>query len=214
MTPFHRFRIVPAILLLIVCLTLPVAAFTVSSVTVDPPGNQAPGTPMTVRSVIDFPRTGSNVTFPAANELQMSTDLTSPYWVPVLVLDGKEIRLEIKSGGETTVTGYYLSYPAYQDVQLMVTVTGNVPDNPVPSQNLLKIEETDADKNTVSTAHVAMPEAPFMTIATQSPTKKPTVKKTFTPIATATTPTQASPAGTGAAVIAVAGAVLLGMKRK
>ncbi len=213
MTPIHRLSIIPAVLFLIVCLTLPVAAFTVSSVTVDPPGNQAPETPMTVRSVIDFPRTGSNVTFPATNELQMSTDLTSPYWVPVLVLNGKEIRLEIKAGRETTVTGYYLSYPAYQDVKLMVTVTGNVPDNPVPSQNLLTIEETDADKNMVSTAHIAMPEAPFMTIATPSPTKKPTVKKTFTPIATAT-PTQASPAGTGAAVIAVAGAVLLGMKRK
>jgi hypothetical protein len=211
MTQFHRLSIFPAIVLLLACIMPYVSAFTVSSVSIDPPGNQAAGTPITVRSVIDFSSAG-NGTFPQASELQMSTDLVNPYWVPVLDLDGKDTHMDIKAGGEMTIPGWYLSYPSSQNVQVMVTVTGNVPADPTPKQNLLKIQELDADKNVVSTAHIAMPEAPIMTQSTVSaPTKKPTTKKTFTPIAT---DTPASPATTLAAVLATIGSALLVVRRR
>jgi hypothetical protein len=211
MTLFHRLRLPVVILLLIACIFPSISAFTVSSVTIDPPGNQAAGTAMTVRSVIDFSSSG-NGTFPEASDLQMSTDLARPYWVPVLVLDGKDTHMEITAGESLTIPGYYLSYAPSQNVQLLVTVTGNIPPDPSPKQNLLQIQELDSDKNLVSTAHIAMPEAPMMSLFTQTaPTKKPTTKKTFTPIAT---DTPASPAGTGAAVIATVGAAWLAMRRK
>ena len=211
MTSIHRLSIFLAICLLFTCIPFGVSAFTVSSVTIDPPGNQAAGTAMTVRSVIDFSSSG-NGTFPPASELQMSTDLSKPYWVPVLVLDGKDTHMEITAGESLTIPGLYLSYPPSQNMQLLVTVTGNIPPDPSPKQNLLQIQELDSSMNVVSTAHIAMPEAPMMPLSTPSlPTKKPTIKKTFTPIATET-PT--SPGCTGAGIIAIMGAALLGMRRK
>jgi hypothetical protein len=142
----------------------------------------------------------------------MSTDLVNPYWIPVLVLDGKETHLEITAGKKMAIPGWYLSYTSSQNVQLLVTVTGNIPPNPTSIQNLLKIQEVDSAKNIVSTAHIAMPEAPVESLSTLStPTKKPTTIKTFTPIAT---DTPASPVGTGAGIIAIIGAALLGMRRR
>jgi hypothetical protein len=212
MIRFHRYRFFPVIFLLLVGITACVSAFSLSSVTVNPQGNQPSGTSMTVRSVIDF-SSGGTTTFPIASELQMSTDLADPYWVPVLVLDGKETRLEIKAGGELVLPGWYLSYASSQNVQLVVTVTGTIPVEPTMRQNLLKIQENDADNNVVSSARIAMPETPVEPLSTFTPIKKPTTKKIFTPIATAT-PTQESPISTGAAVLATFGAALLVMKRK
>jgi hypothetical protein len=211
MNHFFRPRIFAAILVIGICIMSCASAFTLSSVTVNPPGNLAAGTPVTIRAVIDFPAGGTR-TFPNGSELQMSTDLASPYWVPVLVLDGRDTHMDIKAGEELVLPGLYLSYPPSQSVQVVMTVTGNIPAYPSPQQNLLKIEEVDADKNVVSTAHIAMPEAPLMSLfSPTTPTKIPTTKKTFTPIAT---DTPASPAGTGLAIIAMTGAALLVMRRR
>jgi hypothetical protein len=211
MTPFQRLWFFPVFFLLFVGITSCVSAFTLSSVTVTPQGDLAAGTSITVRSTIDFSSAGTG-TFPNASELQMRTDLVNPYWIPVLVLDGKETRLEIKAGEEMAIPGWYLSYASSQNVQLLVTVTGNIPANPTSKENLLKIQEVDSAKNVVSTAHIAMPEAPVEPLSTlATPTKKPTIKKTFTPIAT---DTPSSPIGNEAGIIAAIGAVLLGMRRR
>jgi len=193
-----------------------VSAFIVSSVNVDPPGYPAPGTPMTVTFVVDFPNKGANVTFLQDNEMQLSTDLTGVSWEPVMVLDGMTTHMDQIAGDSMTMSGWYLSYPSYQDLQLKMTVKGKIPANPSPDKNILKIEEADARKNIVSTARIAMPEAPFMAVTTQTTrpilTKKSPTIKVFTPFPTDTTP--ASPAGTGLAIIALAGAALLVMKRR
>jgi hypothetical protein len=224
MKQFHRFSIFLAVFLLFTPVVPAVSAFSVSSVTISPPGSQVAGTPMTVIFVIDFPR-GGNMSFPTSSELQMRTDLTDAYWVPVLVLDGDDSRLVIQSGESLVVSGWYLSYPSYQDVHLKVTVTGKVPENPSIRQDLLKIDEVDSTKNSISTAHIAMPDAPMVSLFTNTTpstpstpsapstaTKKTTTKRTFTPIPTDTTP--ASPAGTGAGIIAIIGAALLVMRRR
>jgi hypothetical protein len=211
MKPFHR-PLFLFIILLLASTTPCVSAFAVSSVDVSPAGYQAAGTPMTIRFVIEFPWSG-NETFPQKNELRMSTDLAEAYWVPVLVLEGKDTRMAVQSGTSLAISGWYLSYPSYQDVQLVVTLTGKIPENPSPRRNLFKVEEVDPAKNIVSTAQLAMSEAPLIPPATTAtPTKKPTTIRTFTPIPTDTT--QQSPAVTGAAVIAAAGAALLVMRRK
>jgi hypothetical protein len=190
-----------------------VSGYTISSTKVNPPGYQAAGTPMTVMFVVDFPWRG-NETFPQGSELQGSTDLDEAYWVPVLVLDGEDIRMTVQSGKSLVISGWYLSYPSYQDVHLMVTLTGKIPATPSSKQDLFRIQETDSAKNIVSTAHVEMPEAPIMTPSTAlpAPTKKSTTQKIFTPIPTATSTPQ-SPIGIEAGIIAIMGAALLGMRR-
>jgi len=212
MKPFRQLYCFLAVFLLFTCITPGGSAFTISSVTVAPPGFQLAGTPMTVNQVIHF-YSGPTGNFPKENELLLSTDLVDPHWTPVLILDGKETRMDITSSDELTIPGSFLSYPASQQVELVVKLTGNIPSNRITGQNLVEVQERDPGKTVVSSAHIAMQEVPLETLATQTaPTKKPTTQKVFTPLGTDTTP--ASPAGIGMAVIALAGAALLVMKRK
>jgi len=71
---------------------LSVSAFTVSSITVNPPGELAAGTPVTIDLIIDFPSWGTE-TFPSDSELQLSTNLNDAHWVPALVLNGVKTNL-------------------------------------------------------------------------------------------------------------------------
>jgi hypothetical protein len=200
-----------AFFFLLACITTGVSAFTLSSVNVNPRGEQAAGTPLTVNAVIDVPSSGTE-TFPSDHELLMSTDLVNPRWAPVLVLDGVETGLLQESRESITIAGYYLSYPPGQTVQVRVTLTGNLPEDVSPGRDLLNVQEQDPGKNVVKTARLDMPATPAPT-ALPVPTKKPTTKKTFTPIPVDTT-TPASPAGTCAGIIAAAGAALLVRRRR
>jgi hypothetical protein len=164
-----------------------------------------------VNAVIDVPSSGTE-TFPSDHDLLLSTDLVNPRWAPVLVLDGVETGLLQESAGSMTVSGYYLSYPPGQTAQLRVTLTGNLPADVSPGRDLLKVQEQDSGKNVVKTARLDLPATPAPTALTV-PTRKPTTKKTFTPIPSDTT-TPASPAGTCAGIIATAGAAFLAMRRK
>lgn len=190
-----------------------VSAFTVSTVDVTPGGFQPAGTQMNVISIMSFPAAGPT-TFSPDSELQMSTDLVDSYWVPILIVDGVETRLEIRGGGEMNLAGYNLSYKPSQSVQLMVTLTGKMPSDRHSGDNFLKIQERDSAANIISTAQVAMPEVTLIPLATSAtvPTKKSTTLKTFTPIPTDTTP--ASAAGTGAVILALLGAALLAMRQR
>lgn len=219
MKQFHNLKFFLAFLFFFACIfacIIPcVAAFTVSTVDVNPPGNLAAGTPVTVTVMIDFPSGGGTETFPTGDELQVSTNLEGQSWEPVLNLDGVETNLQQNAGDSLTISGWYLSYSPGQKERLRVTLTGTIPANPSPRQDLVNIQEVDSGKNVVTTARVAMPESPIMAPSTTSiPTKKPTAtKKIFTPIATGT-PTPVSPLGTGAGIFAATGAAFLVMKRK
>ena len=205
--------IVPAFFLLLACIIAGVSAFTLSSVTVNPRGEQAAGTPLTVSAVIDFPSPGTD-TFPSDNELRMSTDLLNPRWAPVLVLDGVETNLLRESRESLTIAGYYLSYPPGQTVQVRVTLTGNLPEDVSPGRDLLKVQELDSGKNILKTARLDLPATPAAPVTIlQAPTKKPTTKKTFTPIPTDTTP-PASPPRACAGILAITGAGFLRKRGK
>lgn len=206
MKQFPKPEVLLAVFLLFSGLTLSVSAFTVASVYVIPRGEQPAGTPVTVNAAIDFSSPGKE-TFPAANELQMSTDLADPHWFPVLVVDGVKTNLTEQSGEMLILPGWYLSYPAKQTAQVRVTLTGKIPTNRQPGQDILKVQELDSGTRVVSTAHVEMPADPVLT-ATQK-TATPTI---FTPIP-ADTPTPQSPLGAGCGIIAILGALLHGIKR-
>jgi hypothetical protein len=215
MKSFHRLTIVLTLSLVFACLTAGVSAFTLSSVNVSPRGGQAAGTPMTVSAVIDFPSTGTD-SFPSDNELRLSTDLLNPRWAPVLVLDGREAGLLQESRESLTISGYYLSYPPGQTVQVRVTLTGNLPEDVSPGRDLLSVQDLDPGKNIVKTARLDLPATPEP--AQPAPAKPPEAKispakKIFTPIPIDTT-TPASPAGAWAGIIATTGAALLVLRRR
>ena len=227
MNPRHQKQILVTLLFL-ACMVPGITAYIVSGMTINPPGNQPAGTAMTVSFSIDFPRGTSNVTFPQENELRLNTGLTNARWTPVMVLDGMTTRMDPTAGPVSSISGWYLSYPSYQDLELRMTLTGTIPENPAVTQDLVKVEEADPDGLIKSSARVAMPEAPIMaltpvpgspaqaaagTVETTA-TKKPVVKKTFTPIPTETATPQ-SPLATFTGIIAAAGAaVLFAMRRR
>ena len=206
----HRFISVLAVFLLFAGLTSGVSAFTVSSITVNPPGEQAAGTPVTIDLVIDFP-SGGTETFPSESELQLSTNLNDPHWEPALVLNGVKTNLLKNSGRSLIIKGYYLSYTRGQNVQLRLTLTGNLPTDLPTGQNLVKIQELDSGDNVISAAYVEMPAAPATT--TSAPTKNPATQ-TIIPSLPADTPTPKSPLGTGAGLIALMIAALFVIMKK
>ena len=207
MKQFPKLRVFLAFFLLFSCITLSVSAFTVASVYVTPRGDQPAGTLVTVSAAIGFSSPGKE-TFPAANELQMSTGLADPHWSPVLVVDGVKTNLTEQSGEVLILPGWYLSYPAKQTAQVRVTLTGKIPTNREPGQDILKVQELDSGTRVVSTAHVEMPAAPVL-----APDKKTATPRIFTPIPS-DTPTRQSPLGAGCGIIAILAALLPGIKRR
>jgi hypothetical protein len=210
MRQFHWLTGILAIFLLFIGITPCVSAFTLSSINVHPRGDQAAGTPVTVDATIDFSRGGTE-TFPQTSELQMSTNLVDPRWVPVLVLDGVETNVSQKTGESLIISGWYLSYPSTQEVQVKVTVTGTMPANPSSNLHFLKIQEVDFRYSVVSTTRVEMSASPNTTLF--SPTKIPARETIFIPQPTET-PTQRSPVGIEAGIIATMGAAFLVIKWK
>ena len=199
------------ICILIITMIIPsVTAFTVTSTKVDPLGAQVAGTPMTVTAILEFSSEG-NETFPPDGELLMSTDLDNPRWVPLLLLKTGETRLGEKTKGTVVLPGWYFSYPSTERVQMKLTLTGAMPQDPSPDKNFLRIQELKADESIVSTAHVAMPAAPITRAAT--PAKKPSAPPTTDIIPPETTP-QKSPVWSGAGILAVISAAILVMRQK
>ena len=188
-------------------ITLSVSAFTVASIYVTPRGDQPAGTRVTVNATIDFSSPGTE-TFPQDNELQMSTDLADPHWLPVLVIDGVKTNLTEQSGSTLILPGWYLSYPSKQTAQIRVTLAGTIPSDRPSGQDILKVQELDSGYHVVSTAHVEMPAAPAL-----KPAQKTATPQIFTPIP-ADTPARQSPLGVGCGIIAILAALLPGIKRK
>jgi len=208
----------PEIFLVFVLLTGIIAgasAFTLAETSVSPLGYQPAGTPVTVTSVIEFPRKDlTSDTFPASHDLVISTGLSGARWEPVLVLDGRQTRLPQENGGTLTIGGMYLSYPGTQELKVQLTLTGTMPADVSPSKDFLRVQEADAQKNILSTSSIAMPEVLLVIpTASASPTKVPTTRKLPTPLPTSA-PTQQSPAGILPVFIAAGGAALIAARRK
>ena len=125
-------------------------AFAVDSVMVDPAGDLASGTPVTVSFRVNFSETG-NETFPAADELQMSTGLENPRWTSALVLDGIENPQPYSTDRILMVSGWVLSYRPSNSESLKVTLSGTAPNVPSPANiTLFTVTEFDSDGNPVA----------------------------------------------------------------
>jgi hypothetical protein len=129
-----------------------VAAFSVSSITVDPSGSLTPGTPVIVTYRIDLTASGDE-TFPSSNELQMSTDLEKPKWDYTLVLDGVESPQPSNTGRVLSVSGWILSYPAQVEESIKVTMQGTAPSvETTTNKTIIRIQEYDSHNNLVGSA--------------------------------------------------------------
>ena len=131
-----------------------VAAFSVSSITVDPSGSLTPGTPVIVTFKVDFSPSGEE-TFPSANELQMSTDLDKAKWSYSLVLDGVEAVQPSNTGRVLSVSGWVLAYPAAVEEAMRVTLEGTAPTvSQTTNKTMIKIAEYDSHSNLISSTVV------------------------------------------------------------
>lgn len=165
------------IALLFLLLPCVVSAFTVTGVTVNPTGYLTSGTSVSVMYRVDCSG------FPSGDELRMSTDLDNPQWAPTLIVNGVENVRPVQTGSISSITGFELSYKSGDEVSVRIVLTGNVPVNPSPSQNLMLIQELDYSGNVISSSvyTLSMPVTPT-----------PTPTPTYGSIGVSSTPSSAN----------------------
>jgi hypothetical protein len=119
----------------------PVAGFSVTAASVNPPGEVEDRTPLTV--VFEIPRTGVLL----YDQLEITTDLNDPAWDAVVLVQDEENHLSpaFARGGTLTINGAAFSYPPAVPARLRVTLNGTVPLNHTTSQTLLRIRQLDPD---------------------------------------------------------------------
>jgi hypothetical protein len=118
-----------------------VSGFSVSTVSVNPPGDLKDGAPVTV--TCEIPRTGVLL----YDQLVITTDLGTPLWDPVVIVRDQEIPVNPAStlGNTLTLNGAVYNYPSAVPVKVRVKVKGTVPHNHTTSQRLLDIRQLDAE---------------------------------------------------------------------
>ena len=131
-----------------------VAAFGVSSITVDPSGSLTPNTPVIVTFKVDMSASGDE-TFPNGDELQLSTDLDKPKWSYSLVLDGVDAVQPSNTGRVLSISGWVLSYPSTIEEAVKVTLEGVAPTvTQTTNKTMIRIAEYDSHSNLISSTVV------------------------------------------------------------
>jgi len=152
MKGFNKWILIAASFLLCV---QAVSAFSVSSVTIDPSGSLTPGTPVTVSYKIDFQSGTGSTTFSSSNDMQMSTDLTSPKWTYTILLDGVENPRQPTGGKALTITGFELSYKSGVEESVRVTLEGTAPTvDKTTDKTIVKIQEIDSSNAPITSSIV------------------------------------------------------------
>jgi hypothetical protein len=191
------------ILFLICATTLASAECSVSSVTVNPSGTVTSGTHLEVRYDINCPHVNGQLFY--GDSIKMTTDLADPQWSIMTYVDDNPASTEpdVSTGKNRNIGSFQLDWPAAkQGAVCSITLTGSIPSDPSPSQNLLRISQNDTYGNIIPyMSHAtAMPVAPITTIATtktvvtSEPTTEPTPETTTISITSmyTTTPDQKS----------------------
>ena len=131
-----------------------VAAFGVSSITVDPSGSLTPNTPVIVTFKVDMSASGDE-TFPNGDELQLSTDLDKPKWSYSLVLDGVDAVQPSNTGRVLSISGWVLSYPSTIEEAVKVTLEGVAPTvTQTTNKTMIRVAEYDSHSNLISSSVV------------------------------------------------------------
>jgi hypothetical protein len=120
-----------------------VAAFTVGSVSVDPPGNVYPGNAVNVSYTV---YAAYGAAFPSYDDLQFITELDDPRWTYSIAVNGAKNTRPVTGGRTVTINGFELGYRNQDDVVVYVSLQGTIPAGAVLGTNktLVKIQELDA----------------------------------------------------------------------
>ena len=128
----------------------PAAAFTITTIAVEPNGALVSGTPVVTHAQIDFQPSGGE-TFPETNELQFSTDLDNSRWNYTIILDGVESPQPGSGGRTLNISGWILSYPSTVQESLNITLEGTAPNVSSPaSRTIITITEFDSGNNPIT----------------------------------------------------------------
>ena len=131
-----------------------VAAFTVEGMTIEPSGSLTPGTAVTASFKIGF-SASSDLTFPEASDLVLTTDLKDATWSYTLLLDDVENPRNPQGGKTLDLSGFELSYPSSVDEVVRVTLQGTAPEVDTTTEKIiLNVKEIDSNGNTVSSSMV------------------------------------------------------------
>jgi hypothetical protein len=134
--------------LALICCTLlfliqGVPAFTVGSVSVNPPGILYPGNSVNVSYTV---YAASGMAFPSYDDLQFVTELDDPLWTYSIAVNGAKSSRPVTGGRTVTISGFELGYRNQDEVIVSVLLQGSIPAGTVQGTNktLVKIQELDA----------------------------------------------------------------------
>lgn len=139
------------VLLIILLACCAFCAFSATAITVLPPtgiltGDLAPGTKVTIETTITDFYAGSGTTFPGSDTLQFYTDLDSPQWNIVIVLNTIDNPRAASTSRTVRISGFELEYPSSSDLKVRVTLEGVVPEvSTTTDKTILRIRQLDSN---------------------------------------------------------------------
>ena len=128
-----------------------VSAMGVTSVTVDPQGAMAPGTPVTASFSVDA------TSWPVTDDLQLYTDLDKPTWSYSLIVGGVETKQPSETTKSFSVIGFILSYlkTPVPEVSLKVTLEGTAPSvDQTGNKSIFRVTELDSSGRPITSSQV------------------------------------------------------------
>ena len=127
----------------IVFLVSGVSAFTVTGVTINPPGTLDPGDTVNVSYTV---YAASGAAFPSYDDLQFISGLDDTAWLYSIVINDVENARPVVGGRTVTISGFELAYRNQDEVLVKVSLRGRIPLTSAPgaTKNLVTIQELDA----------------------------------------------------------------------
>jgi hypothetical protein len=138
-----RKSLVLAFFCILFILVQSVAAFTVASVSVNPPGNLYPGNSVNVSYIV---YAASGTAFSSYDDLQFVTELEEPRWTYSIAVNGVKNTRPVTDDRTVTINGFELGYRNQDEVIVYVLLQGNIPESSAQGVNrtLVRIQELDA----------------------------------------------------------------------
>ena len=147
-----------------------VSAFTVTGVTINPPGTLEPGDAVNVSYTV---YAASGIAFPSYDDLQFISGLDDTAWSYSIVVNGVENTRPAVGGRTVTISGFELAYRNQDEVLVKVSTRGRVPPASTPGsiKNLVTVQEIDSRGYTINSSIVTVSHL----IGTPTPTPTPSV---------------------------------------
>jgi hypothetical protein len=162
---------IPKLVLLglgIVFLVSCVSAFTVTGVTINPPGTLDPGNAVNVSYTV---YAASGTAFPSYDDLQFISGLDDTSWSYSIAVNGVENARPLVGGRTVTISGFELAYRNQDEVLVKVSLRGRIPPTSAPgsTKNLVTIQELDTRGYAINSTIVSVSRL----IGTPTPTPTP-----------------------------------------